>query len=166
MPFKNLLFSNNFNIIWKIFLYRGVEKWYLVGLITRRSQVQFLSPQPNQEIKLLNTSKIFISIVLLGDKISSNEVFFIISWKSLIEINLLPSSSLKVKAQGFLKFKLKIILKIFSKEFTKNWKSQKSRALFFSSFFCFFNSYGFKAIVLNFLCFNIFLFCKIFFVNI
>gem|GEM_PF-2949893 len=28
-------------------LFSGVEKWYLVGLITRRSQVQFLSPQPN-----------------------------------------------------------------------------------------------------------------------
>ncbi len=33
------------------YIYRGVEKWYLDGLITRRSLVQFQSPQPFKKQK-------------------------------------------------------------------------------------------------------------------
>lgn len=49
-------------ITYCIFFYRGVEKWYLVGLITRRPQVQFLSPQPikNKRNFVIIYSRVFL----------------------------------------------------------------------------------------------------------
>ena len=46
------------------YLYRGVEQWQLVGLITRRSQVQILPPLPNFDtiMPVLYKTGIFILI--------------------------------------------------------------------------------------------------------